>query len=62
MSEDFTNKIIYHEWEGGIENSIPRITVWHHEACRLTELCSIQPSHKLLIFFLYTTKNQIFII
>ena len=26
---------IYHECEGGIENSIPGITVWHHEACRV---------------------------
>ena len=26
---------IYHEREGGIEKSIPRITVWHHEAYRV---------------------------
>ena len=24
---------IYHKCEGNIEKSIPRITVWHHEAC-----------------------------
>ena len=24
---------IYHEYEGGIEKSVPRITVWHQEAC-----------------------------
>ena len=24
---------IYHECEGGIEKSVPRITYWHHEAC-----------------------------
>ena len=24
---------IYHECEGRMEKSIPRITVWHHEAC-----------------------------
>ena len=24
---------IYHECEGGIEKSVPRIAVWHHEAC-----------------------------
>ena len=23
----------FHECEGGIEKSIPRIAVWHHEAC-----------------------------
>ena len=28
------NKIINHECEGGIEKSVPRITDWHHEACR----------------------------
>ena len=26
---------IYHECEGRIENSVPRIAVWHHEACRV---------------------------
>ena len=26
---------IYHECEGGIEKSAPRITDWHHEACRV---------------------------
>ena len=26
---------IYHECEVGIEKSVPRITDWHHEACRV---------------------------
>ena len=26
---------IYHECEGRIEKFVPRITVWHHEACRV---------------------------
>ena len=26
---------IYHEYEGEIEKSVPRITDWHHEACRV---------------------------
>ena len=26
---------INHECEGGIEKSVLRITVWHHEACRV---------------------------
>ena len=25
---------IYHKCEGRIEKSVPRIAVWHHEACR----------------------------
>ena len=27
------NISIYHECEDGVEKSISRITVWHHEAC-----------------------------
>ena len=26
---------IYHECEGRIGKSVPRITVWHHEACQV---------------------------
>ena len=26
---------IYQEYEDRIEKSVPRITVWHHEACRV---------------------------
>ena len=26
---------IYHEYEGGIDKSVPRITDWHHEASRV---------------------------
>ena len=26
---------IYHEYEGRIEKSVPRIAVWHHEACQV---------------------------
>ena len=26
---------IYHECEGRIEKSVPRISVWNHEACRV---------------------------
>ena len=25
---------IYYEFEGSLEKSVPRITVWHYEACR----------------------------
>ena len=43
---------IYHECEGRIEKSVPRIAVWHHEACRVmtsgdySEGFSILPSHE----------------
>ena len=26
---------LHHSCEGGIEKSVPRITDWHHEACRV---------------------------
>ena len=29
------NITIDHECEGRIEKSVPRIAVWHHEACRV---------------------------
>ena len=34
---NFANNIIgiHHKCEGGIEKSVPRITDWHHEACRV---------------------------
>ena len=28
---------IHHKFEGEVGKSIPRITVWHHEACRGTD-------------------------
>ena len=31
----FKNIRIHHECDGGIEKSVPRITDWHHEACRV---------------------------
>ena len=27
------NKSIHHEYGGRIENSVPRMTIWHHKAC-----------------------------
>ena len=40
LSEYLSNSLlhiirIYHESEGRIEKSLPRIAVWHHEACRV---------------------------
>ena len=41
------NISIHHEYEGWIENSIPRITNWHHEVCQVMTMTdfSIPPSH-----------------
>ena len=54
---------IYHECEGGIEKSVPRITDWHHEACRV--MTNGNPEGRIFLphshtnngfFFLLTTK------
>ena len=59
---------IYHECENGIEKSVPRITVWHHEACRVMtngdHAGQIFLSHPYINnrnFFLLTIKYCIFI-
>ena len=61
----FSRKIksIYQEFEGGIEKSVPRITDWHHEACRVMTSCDHEgwiflshPHTNNGFFFLHTTK------
>ena len=54
---------IHHECEGGIEKSVPRITDWHHEACRVMTLGDREgriflsnPHTDNGFFFLLTTK------
>ena len=41
---------IYHECEGWIEKSVPRISDWHHEACRVMT----SGDHEGRIFFYHT--------
>ena len=55
------NKWIYHELEGGIEKSVPGITVWIHEACYPKHIAldfpSLpKPSHPNIF---YSFKNQL---
>ena len=57
---------IHHECEGGIEKSVPRITDWHHEACRLMtngdhegRIFLSHPHTNNGFFFLLTTKYLI---
>ena len=57
---------IHHKCEGGIEKSVQRITVWHHEACRvmtnLDQEGQIFQSNLLRnngFFFLLTIKYHI---
>ena len=48
---------IRHEYEGGIEKSVPRITDLHHKACRV--MTTNDPEEKI---FLYHPKmiNRLF--
>ena len=57
---------IYHEYEGRIDKSVPRITGWHHEACRVMtngdhegRLFLSHPHTNNGFFFLLTTKYLI---
>ena len=45
---------IYHECEGRIEKSVPRIVVWHHEACRM--MTNGDPEGRI---FFYPTLTRI---
>ena len=54
---------IHHKCEGGIEKSVPRITDWHHEACRVMtngdregRIFVSHPNMNNGFFFLLTTK------
>ena len=54
---------IYDKGEGGIEKSVPRITDWHHEACRVMtngdhegQIFLSHPHSNNGFFFLLTIK------
>ena len=51
---DFEIIRIHHECQGGIEKSVPRITKWHHEACRVMINCD----HEGQIFLSHTHTNN----
>ena len=39
LCHDLKNIRIYHEYEGRLEKSVPRIAFWHLEVCRVTTNC-----------------------
>ena len=62
----YENIRTHHKCEGAIDKSIPRITDWHHEACRMMPngdregQISLSPPHtNNEFFFLLTTKYLI---
>ena len=47
---------IYHVCEGGIEKSVPRITDWHHEACRV--MTNGDPEGRIFLSYSYPHTNN----
>ena len=56
----FGNMRIYHEYEGRIEKSVPRITVWHHEACRV--MTNADPEGRIFLSFPHTNNRLFFLL
>ena len=46
---------IDHECEGRIEKSVPRIAVWHHEACRL--MTNGDPEGRTILSYPHTNND-----
>ena len=68
LSSDVSTINIDYECEGRTEKSVPRIAVWHHEACRV--MTNGDPEGRIFLsfpctnngfFFLLTTVFYIFI-
>ena len=47
---------IYRECEGMIEKSVPRIIVWHHEACRV--MTNIGPERRIFLSNPHTNNGM----
>ena len=47
---------IYHECEGRIEKYIPRITDWHHKACRV--MTNSDPEGQIFLSYRCTTTSD----
>ena len=51
---------IYLECEGGIEKSVPRIAIWHHEACRV--MTNGDPEGRIFLSYPYTNNGFFFLL
>ena len=62
MFYSYVTKIIRinHECEGRIEKSVPRIAVWHHEACRV--MTNSDPERQIFLFYLQTNNKFFFML
>ena len=50
----------HYECEGGREKSVPRITDWHHEACR--GMTNSDPEGQIFLFNPHTNNNFFFLL
>ena len=59
---DVLGKIIriHHEHEGRIENSVPRIAVWHHEAFRV--MTNGDPEGRIFLSYPHTNNGFFFLL
>ena len=48
---------IYHECEGRVETFVPRIAIWHHEACRM--MTNGDPEGRIFLSHTHM-KNELF--
>ena len=51
---------IYHECEGRIEKSVPRIAVWHHKACRV--MTNSDPEGWIFLSYPHTNNGLFFLL
>ena len=51
---------IHHECEGRIKQIVPRITVWHHEACRV--MANDDPERRNFLSCPHMNNNGFFIL
>ena len=51
---------IYHECAGRIEKSVPRIAVWHHEACRV--MTNGDPKGQIFLSYSLTNNGFFFLL
>ena len=51
---------IHHECEGRIEKSVPRITLWHHKACRV--MTKGDPKGQIFLSYPHTNNGFFFLL
>ena len=51
---------IYHECEGRIQKSVPRITDWHHKACRV--MTNGDPEGRIFLSYSHMNNGLFFLL